>query len=59
MVICDECNNKNESWAGYISTYNTEDKKYERNQAAYTAISGATAGFKFRVVEYEVFEVIS
>ena len=58
MVIGDQCNNNNNSWAGCIFTYNTADRKYQNNQQAYAALSGATNGHKFRVAEYEVFRVV-
>lgn len=39
--------------------YNCEgDNKYNRSQDSYKLFSGATDGYKFRVIEYEVFKVI-
>ena len=58
MAIADQCNSNSNSYAGYISTYNTADRKYQNNQQAYAAFSGATDSYYFRVTEYEVFRVV-
>lgn len=58
LYISDLCNTKRSSYAGSIATYNTADHKFQNSQNAYTAISGATDGCSFRVLEYEVFQVL-
>ena len=43
----------------FHSGYNKEGtERYVQGQESYTAFKGATNGFKFRPVEYEVFRVI-
>jgi hypothetical protein len=57
LFIADKCNQNNKSYACFPSSYNN-DSKYEKNQQSWTVFSGATNGFKFTVIDYEVFEVV-
>ncbi len=57
LVIVDNCNQNNKSYANLPTSYNC-GSKYEKNQQSYTLFSGATNGYNFRVIEYEVFEVV-
>ncbi len=57
LCIADKCNQNNGSAANFPYSYNC-GSKYEMNQQSYTLFSGATNGYKFRVIEYEVFEVL-
>ncbi len=57
LCIVDKCNQNNKSGANFPSSYNC-GSKYQRNQQSYTFFSGATDGNNFRVIEYEVFEVL-
>ncbi len=57
LYIADKCNQNKDSYANFPWSYNC-GSKYERNQQSYTLFSGATNGYNFRVVEYEVFEVL-
>ena len=58
MKILDNCNSNNSSYANFPYTYNWEGpQKYSNGQQSYTAFSGATSGYNFRVEEYEVFAV--
>jgi hypothetical protein len=57
-MVYDQCDIFESSFAGLISSYNTEDRKYQNNWEAYKSISGATESYKFKVPEYEVFRVI-
>jgi hypothetical protein len=41
---------------GFPWSYNT-DNKYKRRPETYTAFCGATKGYWFKVLEYEVFKV--
>jgi len=56
LAIADKCNQNNNSRAYFPTSYNC-GSKYENNQQSWTLFSGATDGFNFRVIEYEVFEV--
>jgi len=58
LVINNNCNSNTDSYADFPSTYNWEGlQKYSNGQQSYTAFSGATSGYNFRVEEYEVFAV--
>ena len=58
LHIVDNCNSNNTSSANFPTTYNWEGpQKYSKGQQSYTAFSGATSGYNFRVEEYEVFAV--
>ncbi len=56
LCIADKCN-QNNSGANFPTSYNC-GSKYQQNQQTYTLFSGATNGYNFRVIEYEVFEVV-
>lgn len=58
FAISDQCNNNKSSGIYQFFTYNTEDKKFQNNQTAHRAILGSTEGYRFRVLEYEVFRVV-
>jgi hypothetical protein len=57
LCIRDKCNQNSNSSADMPDSYNC-GSKYQRNQQTWTLFSGATNGYKFRVIEYEVFEVL-
>lgn len=58
LYISDQCNNNRSSQAAFPSTYNRAGgDKLESNQANYSMFSGATDGYTFRVLQYEVFQV--
>ncbi len=57
LIIYDKCNQNKDSGASFPSSYNCSSK-YQNNQQSYTLFSGATKGSGFRVIEYEVFEVV-
>ena len=60
LGICDQCNIKpNSTVFGIGGNYNVEkEQKYDhRTQEAWRAICGASKGYKFKVVEYEVFQI--
>ena len=57
LYIADKCNQNSNSYAIFPTSYNC-GSKYQKNQQSYTLFSGATNGYKFRVIEYEVFEVV-
>ncbi len=57
LLIGDKCNQNKNSFTYFPDSYNC-GSKYERNQQSYTLFSGATDGNYFRVIEYEVFEVL-
>jgi len=57
LYIADKCNQNNNSFAYFPTSYNC-GSKYQQNQQSYTLFSGATNGYNFRVIEYEVFEVV-
>ena len=56
LAIADKCSQNNNSYADFPWSYNC-GSKYQRNQPSVTLFSGATDGYKFGVIEYEVFEV--
>ena len=58
LCISNECNTNN-SWTHIGQTYNHEgtNKYVYQKQASQIAMSGATDGNKFNIVEYEVFRV--
>jgi hypothetical protein len=58
LYISDLCNNNNNSYANFPTSYNTKDLKYKNSQNSYRSFSGATYGCNFRVIEYEVFRVV-
>jgi hypothetical protein len=57
LYIANKCNQNSDSGANFPSSYN-RGSKYQYNQQSWTLFSGATNGYKFKVVEYEVFEVV-
>ena len=57
LRLADSCNNPNSSYANFPSTYNRAENKISNSQESYANFSGATNGWNFRVVEYEVFQV--
>ena len=58
LYIANNCNSNSSSHANFPNTYNWEGlQKYSNGQQSYTAFSGATSGYNFRVEEYEVFAV--
>ena len=59
LYISDDCNSNNKSHSYFPETYNFEgSNKIVINQQSYTNFSGATDGYNFRVVDYEVFRVV-
>ena len=59
LCISDDCNSNNKSYSNFPSTYNFEgSNKIVNNQQSYTNFSGATNGYNFSVVDYEVFRVV-
>ena len=59
LFISDDCNSNNKSYSNFPKTYNFEgSNKIVHNQQSYTNFSGATNGWNFRVVDYEVFRVV-
>jgi hypothetical protein len=54
--ISDKCN-QNNSFSYFPYSYNCE-AKYQRNQVSYSVFSGAQSGANFKVLEYEVFQVL-
>jgi len=58
IFIADKCNQNQSSYANFPHSYNYSSKPYTANQQSYTAFSGATANYNFRVTEYEVFKVV-
>jgi hypothetical protein len=57
IVIGDGCNYAANSSACFPTSYNC-DSKYYNNQESYADFSGATSGCNFKVIEYEVFQVV-
>jgi hypothetical protein len=57
ICIADNCNSNMDSHAYFPVSYNC-GFKYQNNQESWTAFCGATKGKNFRVIEYEVFQVI-
>ena len=58
IYIGDKCNIEKNSRANFPYTYNREGgNKLGNNQTTWTMFSGATNGYKFKVVEYEVFRL--
>jgi hypothetical protein len=58
LYIADSCH-ANNSYTDFPGSYNREDgSKYTRGQESYTAFTGATGGYFFKVREYEVFRVV-
>ena len=58
IYVADDCNNNRNSYGNFPSVYNRAGgDKMVRNQDSYRMFSGATDGYQFRVVEYEVFKV--
>ena len=59
LRIWDDCNSNNNSYSNFPVTYNFEgSNKIVNNQQSWTNFSGATNGYNFRVVDYEVFRVV-
>ncbi len=57
IFLADKCNQNNESYTFFPTSYNC-GSKYQRNQQTYTLFSGAKNGNCFRVIDYEVFELV-
>ena len=57
ICIFDQCNINDSSFTEFPTSYNCASKQYANIQASWTAFSGVTDGNKFKVLEYEVFEV--
>ena len=58
LGIVDNCNVAN-NYGDFPTAYNCEGPmKYVKNQESYKAFSGATVGQFFRIVEYEVYQVL-
>ena len=57
LAISNDCNTTSDSCTNFSYSYNCEDK-YEYGQEAWTALCGVKEGKNFKVVEYEVFEVV-
>ena len=57
LWLADSCNNNNSSYANFPTSYNRAEDKITKSQESYANFSGATNGYHFRVVEYEVFQV--
>jgi hypothetical protein len=58
IAIYDKCNQSNGSYTNFPNSYNLASNPYTNNQASYTAFCGATSGYNFKVIEYEVYKVI-
>jgi hypothetical protein len=59
LFIADGCDANTNSYASFPHTYNREgSNKIVQSQQSYTDFSGAIVGYNFRVVEYEVFQVL-
>ena len=59
IAITDNCHLNATSGAYFPSVYNREGTdSIINNQESYKAFSGATQEFQFKVLEYEVFEVV-
>ena len=59
IVISDSCNTNNNSNSNFPHRYNiTGPNPYTNGQPSYTAFSGATANYNYKVTQYEVFQVI-
>ena len=59
LSIVDQCNNSKNSATNFPATYNRAGiDKIENSQASWTMLSGAKEGYRFKVVEYEVFQAI-
>ncbi len=57
LQIGDKCNQDDNNYGSFPTSYNC-GSKYQNNQESWTLFSGATNGCKFKVSEYEVFEVV-
>ena len=57
LYLADSCNNNSSSFANFPYSYNRAENKIANSQESYANFSGATNGYNFRVVEYEVFQV--
>ena len=58
IYISDGCSNNRSSHGNFPSVYNRAGgDKLQKNQDSYRMFSGATSGYQYRVVEYEVFKV--
>ena len=57
MYISDGCNGNNNSGCSFPHSYDGNGK-YEKNQQAWTALTGSTNSNYFKVLEYEVYQVI-
>ena len=59
IYLSDYCNSNADSMTYFPTTYNLEGQgKYTRKQDSLTAFCGAKKGCKFRVIEYEVYQVL-
>ena len=56
IQITDQCFNSKKSHSWFPSAYDGKDK-YQSNQVSHTAFCGNPHGYKFRVIDYEVFRV--
>ena len=56
LYLYDKCNANNSSQAYFPHSYN--NGKYQNNQQSYTAFSGQTNGYQFKVKQYEVFKLV-
>ena len=54
LYLSDKCN-ANNNVANFPTSYN--NGKYQNNQQSYTAFTGQTNGYNFKVKQYEVFKV--
>ena len=58
LYLADNCNINTSSYANFPYCYNRAENKITRNQESYNIFSGAPSGYNFRVLEYEVFQVL-
>lgn len=56
LAISNRANQDNSSYANFPHTFNYHNK-YAANQAAHSSFSGAPNGYRFKISEWEVFEV--
>ena len=57
MYLCDKCDREAKSECNLPCYYGQKDK-FENSQVTWTAMTGNPKGNKFKVLEYEVYEVI-
>jgi hypothetical protein len=58
IYIADKCNMNNKSGTDFPFSYNYGSKYQKGQHQSWTALCGALSGKQFKVVEYEVFQVI-